>query len=153
MMTIFLEDLFREVNILNWYKGEAVKRGDDNADVVQTSTEQQDAMMYHLRTAITEIPLLANINRVMVTWDVDDEELTITINPVRKGKEYLLDLLTATIKQYLVYEIRRLWMVMVKPEWEDNTMRESLRRNIRDVMYACTDSGTKVRRRATTMGI
>lgn len=152
-MILYIEDIKREVDILNWYKGEAVKNGDPNAVFVQSDKETQDAFMYHLRNAVTDVLFFANANRVKFTCEHKDDALTFSISPLRVGREYLLDLLKEAIRQYLVYEIRRLWMMNIKPEWADTSLRESLRENIRQVMNDVTSMGKKVRRRYAPFGI
>lgn len=151
-MIIFIEDLLREINILNWYRGEAAKRTDVNADLVQSDSDQQDALLYHLRNAVNDVLMFANPNRVKFICDYEDDRLVFSISPVREGREYMLDILKETIRQYLVFEVRRLWMMNIRPEWADDSLRASLRANILEAMNNST-SGNKVRRRATTMGI
>lgn len=151
-MTLYIEDIKREVDILNWYKGEARKHGDSEAAIVQSDADTQDAFMYQLRNAVTDILTFANANRVKFTCEHKDDMLTFSISPLREGREYLLDLLKETIRQYLVYEVRRLWMMEVRQEWADSSLRESLRENIRQVMNDATSMGVKVRRRYAWIG-
>lgn len=151
-MILYIEDLFREINILNWYRGEAAKNGDPNAVFVQSNQDTQDAFGYHLRSAVVDVLKFANPNRVKFTCKYEDDALKFSISPVREGREYLLDILKESIRQYLVFEVRRLWMMTVRPEWADDSLRASLRANILDAMNSST-KGNKVRRRATTMGI
>jgi hypothetical protein len=152
-MILYIEDLFREINILNWYRGEAVKRGDANADLIQSNQDTQDALLYHLRNAVNDVLQFANPNRVRFTCKYEDDQLKFSISPVREGREYLLDVLKESIRQYLVFEVRRLWMMNIRPEWADESLRSSLRANILEAMNNSTSGGNKVRRRATTMGI
>ena len=151
-MILYIEDLKREIDILNWYRGEAVKRNDENADKVQSNADTQDAIMYHLRSAVVDVLQFANPNRVKFTCKYEDDALKFSISPVREGREYLLDILKESIRQYLVFEVRRLWMMNIRPEWADDSLRASLRANILEAMNSST-KGNKVRRRATTMGI
>ena len=151
-MILYIEDLRREIDILNWYRGEAVKRNDENADKVQSNADTQDAIMYHLRNAVVDVLQFANPNRVKFTCKYEDDALKFSISPVREGREYLLDVLKEAIRQYLIFEVRRLWMMNIRPEWADDSLRASLRANILEAMNSST-KGNKVRRRATTMGI
>ena len=153
MMKLYIEDMKREIDILNWYKGEAAKRADLDAALVQSGNDQQDAILYHLRSAVTDILVDANSNRVKFTCAYDDDALTFSLSPLREGKEYMLDILKEALRQYLVYEVRRLWMMNMRPEWADASLKGRLQQNIRDAMSASTSMGAKVRRRATTMGI
>ena len=152
-MIIYIEDLFREINILNWYKGEAAKNGDPDATAVETNADTQDALMNHLKTAVNDVLMLANLNWMRFTCDWSDDQLKFELSLLREGREYMLELLKNCIRQYLVAEVRRLWMMNVRREWADATMRESLRQNIKDAMSACTKPTERVRRRCTIMGI
>jgi hypothetical protein len=152
-MIIYIEDLFREINILNWYKGEAAKNGIPDATAAETNADTQDALMYHLRDAVTDMLSLANLNWMKFTCEYKDDSLIFSLSPLREGREYLLELLKNCIRQYLVYEIRRLWMMNVRPDWADATKRESLRQNITDSMTACTKPTERVRRRYAPLGI
>ena len=151
-MILYIEDLYREINILNWYRGEAAKNGDPNAVFVQSNQDTQDALRYHLRNVVNDVVQFANPNRVKFTCKYEDDALKFSISPVREGREYLLDVLKEAIRQYLVFEVRRLWMMNIRPEWADDSLRTSLRANILEAMNNST-KGNKVRRRATTMGI
>lgn len=151
-MILYIEDLYREINILNWYRGEAAKNGDPDAVFVQSNQDTEDALGYHLRSAVVDVLQFANPNRVKFTCKYEDDQLKFSISPVREGREYLLDVLKEAIRQYLVFEVRRLWMMTVRPEWADDSLRASLRANILEAMSSST-KGNKVRRRATTMGI
>lgn len=152
-MIIYIEDIFREVNILNWYKGEAVKHNDPEVVFVQSNKEVEDALMYHLRHAVVNVLTLANNNRVKFTCDYIDDTLKFSISPLREGREHLLSLLKETIRVFLVAEIRLLWMMNIRREWADATMRENLLANIRQVMNDATAMGNKVRRRYAYLGI
>lgn len=148
-MILHIEDIFREVNIQNWYKGEARKNADPDAVFVQSAAEEQESLLYYLRDAVTDVLTFANANRVKFTCEYKDDSLVFSISPLRAGREHLLELLKVVIRQYLVYEIRRLWMENIRPEWVDSSLRESKRENIRQVMNDVTAMGEKVRRRYT----
>ena len=148
-MILYKEDILREVNILNWYKGEAAKNGDADAVFVQSDADTQDALLYHMRNAVNDVLLFANANRVKFTCEQKDDYLSFSLSPLREGREHLLDVLKEAIRQYIVYEVRRLWMMEVKPGWADSSLRESLRENIRQAMNDVTAMGEKVRRRYT----
>jgi hypothetical protein len=152
-MILYIQDLLKEINILNWYRGEAVKRRDESADLIQSDIDQQDALLYHMRSAVNEVLNFANPNNIKFTCEYLDDALKFSISPVREGREHILHLLKETIRQFIIHEVRRLWMMNMRPEWADGSIHESLKRNIIDAMSASTSVGSKVRRRAATMGI
>lgn len=152
-MIIYIDSLLQEINILNWYQGESAKRYDDNADKVQTCQDQQDALLFHLRSVVVDILQFANPNRVKFTCEYKDDSLVFSLSPLREGREYMLDILKEAIRQYLIYEIRRLWLMNVKPDMADASLRETLRENIRKGINDVTAIGNKVRRRYAPLGI
>lgn len=152
-MIIFVEDLLREINILNWYRGEAVKNGDASAVFVQSGKDTQDVMMFYIRGAVNDVLLLANANRVVFRCEYKDDALNFTIEPVRAGREYMKQLLKDAVRQYMVCLVRFLWMKEVRPEWADDSMLPMWRQRVMDAMSAVTAAGNRVRRRAATMGI
>lgn len=153
-MIVYIEELLREVNILNWYRGEAAKNGGDmSAEIVQSDIDEQDAMMGYIKGAVNTVLLLANSNRVEFRCERKDDALHFSIAPVREGKEYLLEVLKEAIRLFLVAEVRLMWMLNIRKEWADATMRDMLIMNIKEAMSAVTSMGNKIRRRATTMGI
>ena len=146
-MILYIEDILRKINIQNWYRGEAAKNADPDAVFVQSAEDEQDVLMDFLKTAVTDVLLFANANRVKFTCDYSGDKMTFSLSPLRSGREHMLEILKEAIKQYLIYEVRRLWMMNVRPEWADNSLRESLRFNIRQAMNDVTAMGEKVRRR------
>ena len=114
---------------------------------VQSDADAQDALLYHVRTAVNDVLMMANANRVKFTCERKDDMLRFVLSPLREGREHLLDILKEAIRQYIVYEVRRLWMMDMKPDWADSSLRESLRENIRQAMNDVTAMGEKVRRR------
>lgn len=153
-MIVYIEELLRDVNILNWYRGEAAKNGGDmSAEIVQSDIDEQEAMMGYIKGAVNTVLLLANSNRVEFRCERKDDALHFSIAPVRVGKEYLLEVLKEAIRLFLVAEVRLMWMLNIRKEWADATMRDMLIMNIKEAMSAVTSMGNKIRRRATTMGI
>lgn len=149
-MILYIEDLLREINILNWYRGESAKRGEPDAVVVQSGADEQDALMYHVRAAVNVVVLLANPNKVKFACEYADDALHFSLSPVRVGREYLMEVLRNAIRQFIVYEVRRLWMMTVRPEWADASLREELLASIRMAMSGVTTQN-RVRRRATDL--
>ena len=135
-MILYIEDLEREINLVNYYKGEAAKRGDINADVVQSDAGQQDVMGYFMRKAVTDVLLLLETGSTKFTYKTDSDKLVFELSPVNEDKRYMLDVLKEAIRQYLVYEVRRLWMMTVRPEWADSSIRGELIGNMKSAFYS-----------------
>lgn len=147
---LYIEDILREVDILNHYRGEAAKRKDADAVVMQSAQEQHDALMYHLRTAVTDVRMLANPRVYSLDADISNEKIVFDLSPLRENAEHIVSLLKEGVRQYLVYEIRRLWLSLVRPDWADNSMRMVLLQQIQELMRAAVKA-QRVRRRCTDL--
>lgn len=150
IIELYNEDIFREVDILNYYKGEALKRKDADAVSIETAKEQQDAFIYHLRAAVNDVLLLANPRITTFTAENTEDKLIFSLSPVRENTEHLQPIIKESIRQYLVYEVRRLWMRNVRPDFADDSMRAILLSNIATPLRS-TVKAAKVRRRSTNL--
>lgn len=152
MFELSIEDLLREINIKNFYRGEYPKRKDPDITLVQTATEQQDALMYHMRSAVTDILMLANHKSMKFTCDYDrkGDKLIFTLSPMREGVEHLEGILRESVRQYIVYEVQRRWMMAVVPDMADHTLRNELLNNV-SKNIGTVGVGARVRRRATDL--
>lgn len=147
---LYIEDLKREIDILNFYKMEAAKRKDIDAVVIGTAEEQQDAVMYHMRSAVTDVLMMANPKALKFVCDYRDDKLIFDLSPLREEKMHLLDILKEAVRQYIVYEVRRLWLMNVAPDMADNSLRVALEGRIKDVVKTVTRS-ERLRRRCTDL--
>lgn len=150
MFELYIEDLLREINILNYYRGEAAKRKDVDATLIQTAAEQQDALMYHIRSAVADVLMLANPKYMKFTCDYSDDKLTFELSPIREGMEHVVPIFKEAVRQYIIYEVRRLWMMLNNPDWAESSLRSVLLGNILKNIGAVGKSG-RVRRRATDL--
>lgn len=150
MFELHIEDLKREINILNFYRGEIAKRKDGDMALVQTAEEQQDAVLYHMRSAVTDVLMMANPKALKFTCDYKEDKLIFELSPLREEKLHMLDLLKEAVRQYIVYEVRRLWLMNVVPELADNSLRATLAERIGDVIRSVTKA-QRLRRRCTDL--
>ena len=152
-MILYIEDLLADINVMNWYRGEAEKRNDVNADLVQSDVTNQDVILEFVKTAVNDVLMMANPNRVKFLCEYENDALCFHLSPLRKDREYLMGALKEAIRIYIITEVRRLWMMTMKPEWADGSLREELKMRIIDAMGAVTDRGEIVRRRYSAMGL
>lgn len=150
IIELYNEDILREVDILNYYKGEAMKRKDADAVSIETAKEQQDALLYHIRAAVNDVLLLANPRITTFTAENTEDKLVFSLSPVRDNTEHLQPIIKESIRQYLIYEVRRLWMRNVRPDLADDSMRSILLSNIATPLRS-TVKAERVRRRATNL--
>ena len=150
IIELYNEDILREVDILNYYKGEALKRKDADAVSIETAKEQYDALTKHLRAVVNDVLLLANPRITTFTAEDTEDKIIFSLSPVRENTEHLQPIIKESIRQYLVYEVRRLWMRNVRPDFADDSMRAILLSNIATPLRS-TVKAAKVRRRSTNL--
>lgn len=150
MFELTLEELIKEINILNFYKGEAGKRKDIDAVVMQTAEEQEDAVRYHIRSAVTDVLMMANPKALKFTCEYKEDKLVFELSPIREEMEHIVKILKEAVRQYIVYEVRRLWLMLVAPELADHSLRGELERKISDAIKT-VGRGARVRRRCTDL--
>lgn len=150
MFELYMEDLLREINLLNHYKGEAAKRKDADAVLIQSAAEQQDALLNHIRSAVTDVLSLANPNVLKFTCDYSDDKLTFNLQPIREGTEHIVSLLKESVRQYIIYEVRRLWLMLVAPDMAEYALRQELTAKIQKTIRM-VGKGQRIRRRPTDL--
>ncbi len=150
MIFFTTDELRQEIDLLNWYRGEAAKRGDVNADVAQSSVDDNRVMGIFLRDAAEDILIWANVNDARLTLNVTDEGLSFDLQPLDSEKEYLIPVLRAAMRKYIVTYVRFRWLLTVKPEWTDGISLERFRYDIERLVRSVLKYG-RVRRRSTNL--
>lgn len=150
MFELSIEELIEEINVLNYYRGEAAKRKDTDAVLMQTAEEQRRALLYHIRSAVTDVLALANAKALKFTCDYLEDRLIFNLEPIRNGMEHLIKILKEAVRQYIVYEVRRLWMGLVSPEMAENALRGELLYKIEKSIRS-VGKGERLRRRCTNL--
>lgn len=150
MIYFTTDELRLEIDLLNWYRGEAAKRNDLDADVAQSSVDDNRVMGVFLRDAAEDILIWGNVNDARLTLSVTDESLSFDLHPLDREKEYLIPVLRAAMRKYIVAYVRFRWLLTVKPEWTDGTGLDRYRFDIERLIKSVLKY-EKVRRRATNL--
>lgn len=150
MIFFTTDELQLEIDLLNWYRGEAAKRGYVDADVVQSSADDSRVMNVFVRDAAEDILIWANVNDAKLMLDLTDEGVLFTLEKVRADREYLVPVLRAAMRKYIVAYVRFRWMATVKPEWTDGVELDRFRYDIERLIKGVKDYG-RIRRRSTNL--
>lgn len=121
-ITLTVEEIFKEVDIRTYYYGEKLKQGDTSAALLQTSSDDYDAMFTYLDTALNDVCgyALKKVRAFDFSVDHEGESITLSFLPYfRIPKQHaviVLRLLRKSISDYLVNRCIEEWLTTVQPE-------------------------------------
>ena len=151
--TILIEkgELAHRVNLLTHYHAQGEKRKDLNADIGETSFDDEELLNTFLQKATNELvaqqaPRLQNIS-----YRITDDYLEISFTATAKNSFHMLPLLKQAIVDYLVNELMTHWLLIRYPAWSQPyiAMRKELERNMKELFAAFCNR--KIRRRSTNL--
>lgn len=109
--------LQRQIDLLTYYRGEAAKREDVNADLQQTSEDNADVLKGFLATACNNAAALCAKRMVTVDYSLTDTALLFHLSPTHEENVYLVPLLKKALEDYLVNHCIYEWMLTMREEW------------------------------------
>ena len=144
--------LQQQVDLRNYYMGEAIKRNDLNADVVQSNAEDKDLFLMFLKEACNELLSAVALRFVSLSYEIDKEYILITIESEGNIQPHIIPLLKQSINDYLVNELVLQWLLMRRPEVASNyiSLRPILYNNVQQQLAKLSYT-RKVRRRSTDL--
>lgn len=116
-LTIDYDTLQYEIDLQSYYKGEACKREDVNADLPQTSTDQNDILHTYLHKACNEAASICAKRMSNVEYSMNENDVSFACSPTEDKNAYIVPLLQKALTDYLVYYVLYLWMLTMKEEW------------------------------------
>lgn len=138
-----------------YYRGEMLKRKDADAALLQSSSDDYDAMFTYLDTGLNDLCgyLLKKVKEL--DWSVDGEEKTISISftpydRVPPHADQVCRLLKKSVFDYLANQCVYEWMLTVQPDLAD-TWEERRPELLSAVLKHVGMLSTHLRRRATDL--
>ncbi len=145
------EELAYQVDLRTHYHAESEKRKDINADVGETSIDDEELLNSFLVKATNE--LIANqAGRLEnISYKINSDYLDIRFNGSDETRANLLPILKQAIIDYLVNEVITQWMLIRQPSWSNAyiAMRNELNSHVRELFAAFCNR--KIRRRPTNL--
>lgn len=145
------EALLHEVHLRNHYMGEAVKRNDINADVIQSSEDDEELLEMFLERACNELvsSFAMRFPHIMFTTEREYIQFNIAVNDAKKAK--IIPFLQQAIKDYLVNELALQWMLLRSPQMAQSyiSLREQLYQKVQQHLAKLCKY--KIRRRSTDL--
>lgn len=142
----------QQVDLRNYYMGEAIKRNDLNADTTQSSAEDKDLFLIFLKEACNELLSTVALRFESVTYDIDEQYILITLETKDATREHLLPMLKQSINDYLVNELTLQWLLLRRPDAAHSyiSLRATLFQNVQQQLAKLVNT-KKIRRRSTDL--
>lgn len=145
-------ELQQQINLKNFYMGEAAKRKDADADTLQSSNDDNELFVMFLKRALNELISAVALRFSSITYNIDNEFIEINFETTGKSRNHLLPMLKQAITDYLVNELLMHWLQLRQPIMAQAyiAMRAILYRNVQQ-LFAKFYNNTPTRRRATDL--
>lgn len=145
------DELRQQTDLRNHYMGEALKRRDINADIIQSSSCDDELFDQFLETACNELISIVALRFPHISCTVDKEYVAINFTTTHGTRPDILPLLRQATKDYLVNELTLQWLLLRQPESAQSyiSLRTSLFVNVQQQFAKLMKN--KVRRRATDL--
>ncbi len=145
-------ELQQQINLKNFYMGEAAKRKDADADTLQSSNDDNELFVMFLKRALNELISAVALRFSSITYNIDNEFIEISFETGGKSRKHLLPMLKQAITDYLVNELLMHWLQLRQPIMAQAyiAMRAILHQNVQQ-LFAKFYNNTPTRRRATDL--
>ncbi len=146
------DGLLRQIDLRNYYMGEAAKRKDIDAVTIQSSKDDEELLYMFMTKACNELVTAVALRFPFISTSTDNDELGITFETECEYPSYLLPLLQQSITDYLVNEVTAQWLLTRRPEMAQShiSLRAALYSNVQQ-MFAKIYGRRRIRRRATDL--
>ena len=152
IITIPESELQQQIDLRNFYMGEAAKRKDKDADTIQSSTDDKDLLRMFVHTACNGLVTAVALRFPSIRYTIEDENIIFEFETEIAFGSHLLPALQRAILDYLVNETIMNWLMLRRPEMAHTyiSLRSSL---CSDVLFAFAKiyNNKKIRRRATDL--
>lgn len=145
-------ELQQQVDLKNFYMGEAAKRKDTDADTLQSCTDEQELFVMFLKRALNELTSAVALRFSSITYNIDNEHVELSFETPDDSRARVLPMLKQAITDYLVNEILMHWLQLRQPIMAQPYMvlRPSLHQNVQQ-LFAKFYNNKPIRRRATDL--
>ena len=145
-------ELQQQIDLRNHYLGEAAKRKDADADILQSSTDEKELFVMFTQRALNELTSAVALRFSDISYNITEEHIEITFSTNNEKRSRLLPSLKQAITDYLANEIIMQWLLLRQPMLAQPQMaiKPSLFEHTQQI-FAKFYNNTPVRRRATDL--
>ena len=144
------EELLHQIDLRTHYHVDAEKRKDLNADIGETSFDDEELLDTFLRKAANEL-IASQAGRMKISFRVARNYFDFTFDADNEKVEHLLPILKQAVTDYLVNEIMTQWLLIRYPTWSESyiALRNELLSQVKELFAAFCNR--KIRRRPTNL--
>lgn len=145
------EELTHQIDLRTHYHAESEKRKDLNADIGETSFDDEELLNTFLSKAINELTADQSGRLENISYKINRDYLDIRFNSNDETRTNLLPILKQAITDYLVNELLTQWLLIRYPAWSQSyiAMRNELYSRVKELFAAFCNR--KIRRRPTNL--
>ena len=151
--TILIEkaELGHRVDLLTHYHAQGEKRKDLNADIGETSFDDEELLDTFLLKAVNELVSHQSARFEDISYRIGDDYLELSFTGTAVNSARMLPLLKQAIVDYLVNELMIQWLLIRYPAWSQPyiAMKSELLRSVKDLFASFCNK--KIRRRPTNL--
>lgn len=146
------EELQQQADLKNYYMGEAAKRKDNDADTLQSSTDEKELFVMFIQRALNELTAAVALRFSSISYKVEPEYIEITFDTHDNKRSHLLPMLKQAIIDHLVNEVLLHWLQLRQPYMSQPYMalQATLYHNVQQ-LFAKFYNSRPTRRRATDL--
>lgn len=151
-ISIKRNELQQQINLRNYYMGEAAKRKDPDTATIQSCTDDEELLYMFMKRACNELLTAVALRFPYIYGSVGNENIEITFDTETGYPEHLLPMLQQAVTDYFVNESIMQWLLLRSPEMAQSyiSLRSSLYNNIQH-LFGKIYSHKKLRRRTTDL--
>lgn len=146
------KEIFRQVHLRNYYMGESAKRQELNADLIQSSTDDEILLESFLERACSLLAGSIALRLTNFKYNSDENYSAFIFETTNDSRNNLISLLNQQITDFLINEVCIHWLLLRMPTLAEGNiaMRTSLYTSVQDT-FAKFYNIKKVRRRSTDL--
>ena len=144
-------ELLYQVNLRTYYHAKGEKRKDLNADIGETSVEDEELMDLFITKTINEL-ISEQIGRFEnISFKTNEEYINLKFKSNNNINDESLSIMKQLLTDYLVNELMVQWLLIRQRSWSDSyiSMRSELYKRIRELFAIFCNK--KIRRRPTDL--
>ena len=152
-LTIGWKEVQQEIDLRNFYMGEAIKRREADGDIMQSCSDDKELLVSFANMACNGLITAAALRSHIINFGIDNNNITIMFEADDDCHELLLPRIQKSITDFLVNEIIIQWLLLRKPQMAQTYiyMRDGLCNNaIKLIAKMCNPQ--RIHRRATDLG-
>ena len=145
-------ELQQQIDLRNYYMGDAAKRKELDAVSIQSSKDDEQLLYMFISKACNELVTAVALRFPYISANINADNVEISFETRHDFPQHLLPLLQQSINDYIVNEAITQWLLVRRPEMAHSNIaaRANLYYNVQHT-FAKIYNRQKIRRRSTDL--